>query len=177
MSASRGPLSADDIRRLLPELIAALVERGISQKLTVVGGAALTLTHRPDRGGTRDIDVIDNLRPGTEEVIHELARQHGLPRDWVNSAAQQFVPPVELETVTLFESGSVRVAVLSDPMMLAMKLLAGRVSKDEADIHALLAACGVESSDAAVEIFDAFFHGEQELKPTSRRILEEYFRD
>ncbi len=58
------------------------------------------------------------------------------------------------------DENDVTVLVARAPLLLAMKLYAGRGRRDAADIDRLLEACGVESLAEADELFDRYYPSE-----------------
>jgi hypothetical protein len=77
---TRGPLSADDIRRLFGELASELDAVGQRAEIFLVGGAAIALCF-DGRRATRDLDAIfvptDSVRRAAATVADREAAQQG----------------------------------------------------------------------------------------------------
>ena len=132
----------------------------------MVGGAALSILDQ-DRRSTSDIDAVIVPAGAASEIVAELARDRGLPNDWLNDAARACIPPVgPSDWVEILRRGDVTVAIGSVQMLLAMKLLANRGVRDSDDIAFLLAACNVTSVDEAQSIYETY-HAQDVLSPSA----------
>lgn len=149
-------MTPQQVRELLEELALHLDNAGIAAGIRVVGGAALSLLDR-DRRSTADVDAVIVPAGAAAEIVSTLAREHGLPDDWLNDAALAYIPPVGPEDWTeVIRHGQVSVSIGSVQMLLAMKLLSNRGVRDSDDIAFLLGACQVTSLEDAQEIFEAY---------------------
>lgn len=86
-------LTPDRIEALLTEFIERLGDTDEHYDGVVVGGAALALEAIPNRTATQDVDTFGQLTPGALAIVQDMAEAHDLPRDWLNSNAQQFMSP------------------------------------------------------------------------------------
>ncbi len=75
---------------------------------------------------------------------------------------------------THFAREQVTIRVARAPLLLAMKLLAGRGQRDAWDIDLLLDACAVTSLDDAVALFERYYPTET-MAPRALRQLRERF--
>lgn len=90
-SAERHEFSASEVAELLAELDRRLRRRGVSASVFVVGGAAVAVAGI--RGGrlTEDVDVVTDEQVVLEEASL-LARERGLPENWLNPNARMWMP-------------------------------------------------------------------------------------
>jgi len=145
---SRGllELDADGMRRLLSELDERLKVRGVAASVYLVGGAAMALAY--GRGGvTPDIDAVISHRAVDEEA-RAMAAKHGLAENWLNSAAEGWVPPRPASARRRPTAPGLAVHIAPAEHVLAMKLGALR-RKDRPDIRLLIEQLGL--ADATPE--------------------------
>jgi len=76
-----------DIRALLEDLGKRLDDRGIEARLFLVGGAAMALAYGRDRV-TRDLDAVFVPKAEIYEEAKRMAKDRGLPDDWLNDAVK-----------------------------------------------------------------------------------------
>jgi hypothetical protein len=150
---------------------AELEERGIAAKLYVVGGALMVLSY-DSREATFDVDGDFYPRDVVTEVAEKVARMLDLPSDWLNAAANGFIPVFKSpEWRPLYTFGSLEVLAADDRTMLAMKIRASRGQRDEPDIALLLQRCGVTSTEEAMALYEEYFPEDPAPKRT-RTILD-----
>lgn len=157
------------------DAIAALGEdlkrRGVAAKLFIVGGAVMVLAH-DSRDATMDVDGDFYPRDTVMEAAREIARLRDLPDDWLNAAANGFIPVFKSpEWRPLYRFGSLEVLAADDRTMLAMKIRASRGRRDEPDIAVLLISCGVTTVEQAFALYEEYFP-EDPAPPRARSILE-----
>lgn len=149
-------MTPKEVRDLLEELAKRLDNAGVAAGIRVVGGAALSILDQ-DRRSTSDVDAVIVPAGAATDIVAELAKERGLPDNWLNDAALAYIPPVGPDDwVEVFRRGEVTVAIGSVQMLLAMKLLANRGVRDSDDIEFLLAACNVTSLDDAQAIYETY---------------------
>jgi hypothetical protein len=89
----RYEFSAEQVADLLADPERRLRRRGIAAAVFVVGGAAVAATGvRRDRL-TVDVDAIGPGRVVLEEAA-ALAKERGLPENWLNPNARMWMPPL-----------------------------------------------------------------------------------
>jgi len=149
-------MDRSEIVSALEELSEVLNERGVNARIYVVGGAAMSLAFS-SRYSTED--VVDAYP--TEDVItvaREIAHRRGLPEDWLNLSAKQFIPAFkDPEWRPMSRVGNVEIVAADERAMLAMKMRASRPSRDFEDIKFLLDLCGVSSESDAVSLYNEYF--------------------
>ena len=154
------------IRRLLEELASRAQEAGISARVLVVGGAAISF-HDAHRRLTADVDAFILPDKALDDIADAMARAHDLPSDWINAGALAFLPPVGLEDWhVVIEQGPVAISIASPKLLLAMKLDANRGTRDSTDIEVLLTLCDITSVEEAQEIYERY-HAQGVLTPSA----------
>lgn len=149
-------MTPDEVRVLLEELANRLDEAGVTAGIRVVGGAAISILDQ-DRRSTSDVDAVIVPSGVAADIVAALAKERGLPDNWLNDAALAYIPPVGPDDwVEVLRTGDVTVSIGSVQMLLAMKLLANRGVRDSDDIQFLLAACNVRSLDDAQAIYERY---------------------
>jgi uncharacterized nucleotidyltransferase DUF6036 len=88
---SHWSLDVARVRELLALLDERLQRRGVAASVYVVGGVAVALQAQPRRL-TLDIDAMASDHAVFEEA-EAMAAEDGLPPNWLNSAAQPWLPP------------------------------------------------------------------------------------
>jgi len=155
----------------LREVGAQLERRQIKAKLYVVGGAVMVLAHEA-REATYNVDGDFYPRDVVAEVAANVARARGLPSDWLNVAANGFLPLFKSpDWRPLYQFGSLEIVAADDRTMLAMKIRASRGQRDEPDIALLLQFCGINSVEEAFALYDEYFP-EDPAPSRARAILE-----
>ena len=162
-----GRLSSATQRKLLTELVERLDAKGVETLIYVLGGAAAGLAYYPDGVDRRSSTDIDATFSAGAEVVAEaeaMARERGMRLDWFNRGAEQFLPPTgEPEGRPILERGKVKVVVAPPKFLLAMKLRASRMGRDDEDIAVLIRVCGLKSIEDAKALVDEVYLGEEEI--------------
>jgi hypothetical protein len=118
------------------ELAAA---HGHTLTLIVVGGAALVLRYNA-RLATQDVDAFFVTPPERHETrawAAIVARELGLPADWLNDGAKGFMQGVSYGPL-LIDAPGIQVFQVSSEQLLAMKLSAWRSQQDIDDAGVVL---------------------------------------
>lgn len=149
-----------------------LMRRGVAAKLYIVGGAVMVLAH-DSRDATMDVDGDFYPRDSVKEVAREIALLRDLPEDWLNAAANGFIPVFKSpEWRPLYHFGSLEVLAADDRTMLAMKIRASRGRRGEPDIALLLTSCGVTTVEQAFALYEEYFP--EDPAPSRARSILEY---
>jgi hypothetical protein len=172
----QGPLlGPDEIRELLEVLGARLEERGIEARIFLVGGAAMALAFSTRRI-TRDVDAVFEPKSAIYAEAAALARERGLPEDWLNDGVKGFLPdkvqPVEGQAS--YSARGLHVGIASAEYLFAMKAAAARQETDGEDLRHLAAELGLSSAKQALELVDRFY-GRERLTMKTQLILEDLF--
>ena len=168
-------LEREDLIRGINAVITKLRDAGEPAGIRIVGGAALAIRYF-DRRTTSDVDA--QLFP-EEPILRasaQVAIEQGWAEDWLNSKAATFVPAfsADVEWEVLFQDEIVTVVVASAEALLAMKLKASRLGRDEQDIATLLSICGVSNVEAAEDLMEKYYLGEG-LSDKALRLLTAIF--
>lgn len=150
-----------------------LTNQGIRGQIFVVGGAAMALAYSTRRV-TKDIDAVFEPKVLIDEAASRVAEKLGLPEDWLNDAAQAFMPGADSAARPVPEVRGIEITTASPQYLLAMKLIAWRLGEDDEDIEILLRQCGLRTPQDALDLLhSAYPHREPPAK--TRFFLEELF--
>jgi len=150
-----------------------LESQGIRANIFVVGGAAMAIAY-DTRRSTADVDAVFAPSIEVRRAAELVAQRLGLPDDWLNDGAKAFMPGDDPARVVVFESPHLQVAAASPRYLLAMKLLAARVERDQDDIRTLYALCGFTTADEGLGVVEAAYP-QHLIPPRTRLMLEEMF--
>jgi hypothetical protein len=153
-------LSRQRILDLFAELDQELCATGVRGDVFVVGGAAMTVAYDA-RPSTRDVDGIWHpSREVREAAVRVAARHTDIDDDWLNDGVKGFLPGDDHgERRVVFDSDCLSVAAASPEYMLATKLLASRVGRDEDDVLLLYEMCGLTTSEQGLAIVERYYPG------------------
>ena len=158
----------EDIEELIFLLATRLNTAGISGKISIVGGAALSVAYIPERSATMDIDATYPTDPKVGLVIDQIALERNLPTNWINNDVNAFIP---FETSDMWvhnqKIGEIEIRYGSAQLLLAMKLKADRGNRDRPDIASLITLCGLTTIEESETLYERFHHQEV-LSPTTR---------
>jgi hypothetical protein len=167
-------LTREQIVAALAALNERLAMRDVRAELYLVGGAVMCLVLRA-RPSTEDVDAWFTEPQTVRHAALEVARELGLPDDWLNDAAKAFLPQgAGFERWASFSHLDVSVA--DDRTLLAMKCAAARTAEDANDIRVLATRLGLGSSSEVLDVVLAYYPAER-LPVRSRLLLEELFDD
>jgi hypothetical protein len=136
----------------------------------VVGGAAMAVAF-DTRRSTRDVDAIFAPTAEVRAAARRVAERLHLDADWLNDAAKAIVPGDDPNKTNVFEGKYLQVAAASPRFLLAMKLLASRVERDQDDIRELYRLCGFTTAEEGACPFQPtiFAPSAREYAPKRRR--------
>ena len=162
-----------DLELGLRLVVAELRRRGRPARLRIVGGAALALRYF-ERETTQDIDVaVDLSDEELAEISLSVAHAQGWNTDWLNRAAEKFVPSYgrSVDWITIYDADSVVIQIAPPEVLLAMKLRANRPGRDDDDIKKLMAICRLTTLDDLEDLFAQFYPGDA-LSDRAIRMVE-----
>lgn len=156
--------------------------KGLVLELSMYGGAVFTLVYG-SREATRDVDGLIRPAAAAAPLLAQVAREEGLPPDWLNADVSQFLAPNEEKRPwkgAEFGPG-LRITLPTAAYLLALKLRACRspmpgFAGDEDDIRFLLKRLRPKSLEAVASTFERFFPGDaldERAEALVRRILLE----
>ena len=157
MSLRVSDLDRGEIESALAELADQLTAHNIKAKIYLVGGAVMVLAFHA-RFTTGDIDASIVPTDDVLAVAAQIGERRGLGAEWLNNSASQFIPVFkEPDWRPILKSGNVEIVAADERSMLAMKMRAGRGSRDRLDINFLVKRCGITSVAEALELYEEFF--------------------
>lgn len=166
-------LSRERILSLFAELDAELRQTGTRGDVFIVGGAAMTVAYDA-RPATRDVDGI--WHPAAEvraAAVRVAARHDDIEPEWLNDAVKGFLPATPKgPTTVIYEGDCLTVSVPAPDYLLATKLLASRVGRDEDDIRLLYRLTGLTTVDEGLALIERYYPG-RPIEAKVRFYLEE----
>jgi len=151
------------ITRALRRLGELAHEQKVTLEVSLYGGAVFTLVYG-SRDATKDVDAVVRPSEIARNLALKVAKELGLPEDWLNDQVKQFLAEKEAKrrlNDSEFGEG-LRVSVPTAAYLLAMKLRACRpplpgYSGDYGDIRFLVRKMEITSTEAAEAIHHKFF--------------------
>jgi hypothetical protein len=152
-------LTRERILALFRELDDELRKQETRGDVFIVGGAAMAVAYAA-RPATRDVDAI--WEPSSEvraAAARVAARHDDVPEDWLNDGVKGFLPGQDEDQRVVYEGDFLTVSAASPAYLLATKLLASRVSRDEDDILTLYDVCGFTTVDQGLDLLKSYYPG------------------
>jgi hypothetical protein len=167
-------LTREELIQLLTELGAELHSRGVRGELFIVGGAAMALAFDARRL-TSDVDAVFEPRSVIADAAQTVASRHpGLDSGWLNDAMKGFLPGWDTAQQVILDVAGLRATVPSPEYLLAMKVQASRVDRDEDDITFLANHLGLHTAAAVFDVVERFYPRSQ-LLPKTQFFIEQIF--
>lgn len=152
-------LTRERILELFGELDDELRRSKVRGDVFIVGGAAMAVAYEA-RPATRDIDAIWHPSSEIREAAARIAARHDdLEPDWLNDGVKGFLPGDDTAPRVVYDGEALTVSAASPEYLLATKLLASRVSRDEDDILLLYDLSGLTSVDEGLDIVERYYPG------------------
>ncbi|HEX5417435.1 MAG TPA: hypothetical protein VFZ25_17360 [Chloroflexota bacterium] len=149
-----------------------LDEQSLTGEILLVDGAYMTLIIC-QRETTKDVDAYFAMEAeAIRAAAARVAREEGLPADWLNDAVKVFFY-TQPEATLWLECPGLRVYAPHPSYIFAMKALAGRPA-DIRDLKALRDILGLTSSREALEVIVRYIP-ERLLTPRVQYLIEELF--
>lgn len=166
-------LTRERILGLFAELDAELGQVGTRGDVFIVGGAAMAVAYDA-RPSTRDVDGIWHPSTEVREAAARVAARHDdVDPDWLNDGAKGFLPGDDPgPKPVVYEGEHLTVSAGSTEYLLATKLLASRVSRDEDDILLLYRLCRLTTVEEGLDLLERFYPGRL-IEAKVRFFLEE----
>jgi hypothetical protein len=149
-------LDRDHILEALRALDEELGKSSVRGEVFVVGGAAMTLAYDARRS-TVDVDAVFAPSAAVRAAASRVADRLGFEPDWLNDAAKAFLPGDDPDRIGVYEGTNLSVAAASPRFLLAMKLLASRVERDQDDIRLLYKLCGFTTAKEGIDLVSSAY--------------------
>jgi len=166
-------------RRELLEALAELDEElkilNVRGEVFIVGGAAMAIAY-DTRRATADVDAVFVPSSEVRTAASRVAERLSLEPDWLNDGAKAFLPGEDLNQIGVYEGQNLSVAAASPQYLLAMKLMASRVERDQDDIRELYALCDLTTVEQGLDLL-ASYYPEHLIPPRVQFLLQEMFPD
>ena len=153
-------LTKNDILTYIELINEKLAMQDMFGEINICGGAAMTLVYDA-RESTYDIDALYKPKDTMVGIIAEIAKEHGLGRQWLNDDVAMFTNDLEeLTSSTYLKLSNLTVEVVDAKYLLAMKLLAAREdSQDLHDASILINHMQIKSVDELHSLIDSYYKG------------------
>ncbi len=157
MTTPSASLDREQLIALLTELGALLDEHGTAGELFAVGGAAMALAYDARRL-TNDVDAVFEPKLIIYQAAETIASRHPeLHPGWLNDSMKGFLPGEDTHPHLILEVPGLRVSVPSTDYLLAMKVLASRIDRDDDDIRYLAHQLGLTTADEVLDVAAQFY--------------------
>lgn len=164
----------EELVQLLTELGTELDSRGIRGELFVVEGATMSLAI-DSRRLTTNVDAVFEPKAVIADAARVVASRHAeLDDDWINDAMKAFLPGTDTAQQVILDVPGVRVTVPSPKYLLATKIRASHIDRDEDDITFLANIIGLRTADAVLDVVDRFYPRTQ-LPPKIQFFIQQMF--
>lgn len=149
-------MTKNEILTAFKKLNAGLESEGSKAEICIVGGAVMCLVFNA-RDQTKDVDAIFHPKAKVYELAKRVAKEQGLPEDWLNDSAKAYINH-KIEQVEVLNLSHLKIFAPSAKYMLAMKCLAARVgTKDEGDIEFLIKHLRLKKASDVMNIVASFY--------------------
>jgi hypothetical protein len=170
-------MDRDEIEANLRALGSRLAARDLTGEILLLGGAYMTLVIR-NREATKDIDAYFASDPSAiRTAAAEVARERGLPPDWLNDAVKGFIHRQPDRTDRWASYAGLNVYTPNAEYIFAMKAEAGRSgSSDFDDLVALRDHLGLTELAQALAIVEKYVPASR-LSAKTKLTLETLFEE
>jgi hypothetical protein len=166
-------LGRRELLHALEELDQELGILDVRGEVFIVGGEAMAIAF-DTRRATADIDAV--FVPSSEVLTaaSRVAEKLNLEPDWLNDGAKAFMPGEDKNQIGVYEGQHLSVAAASPEYLLAMKLMASRVERDQDDIRELYKLCGFTTAEQGLDLLVSYYP-EHLILPRVQFLLQEMF--
>ena len=166
-------LGRPELLRALEELDEELGVLNVRGEVFIVGGAAMAIAY-DTRRATADVDAV--FVPSCEVLTaaSRVAEKLNLEPDWLNHGAKAFMPGEDENRIGVYEGKHLSVAAAPPQYLLAMKLMASRVERDQDDIRELYRLCGLTTAGQGLDLLTSYYP-EHLILPRVQFLLQEMF--
>jgi hypothetical protein len=97
-----------------------------------------------------------------------------LESEWPSDGAKAFLPGEDKDRIGVYEGQHLSVAAASPQYLLAMKLMASRVERDQDDIRELYKLCGLTTAEQGLDLLVSYYP-ERQILARVHFLLQEMF--
>lgn len=166
-------LGRRELLEALAELDEELGKLDVRGEVFVVGGAAMAIAY-DTRRATADVDAVFIPSSEVRTAASRVAERLNLEPDWLNDGAKAFLPGEDENRIGVYEGQHLSVAAASPQYLLAMKLMASRVERDQDDIRELYKLCGLTTPEQGLQLLTSYYP-EHLILPRVQLLLQEMF--
>ena len=149
-------LTTETILKLFNALNDKLAAKEVIGEVGICGGAVMCLVFKA-REATKDVDGIFEPTQEIRDASAAVAKEMGVPLDWLNDAAKGYflsTPPV----VDVLNLSNLRVWAPTAQYMLAMKCTSARFdSHDADDMKFLIDHLGLKQPEDVLKLVESFY--------------------
>lgn len=161
-----------EIIECLNALNEKLHQQDVRGEICLYGGAVMCVVYDA-RPSTKDVDAVFHPAEIVREAARGIAREYGLPDDWLNDGVKGFL--VDHPKKVFLNLSHLSVMAADAEYMLAMKSLSARIDgTDGSDIRFLIGELGISSINEVFGIIDKYYP-RRIVKPATQFFLEEIF--
>jgi hypothetical protein len=166
-------LGRRELLHALEELDQELGVLNVRGEVFIVGGAAMAIAY-DTRRATSDVDAVFVPSSEVRTAASRVAEKLNLEPDWLNDGAKAFLPGEDKDRIGVYEGQHLSVAAASPQYLLAMKLMASRVERDQDDIRELYKLCGLTTAEQGLDLLVSYYP-ERQILPRVPFLLQEMF--
>ncbi|MGC2174978.1 MAG: DUF6036 family nucleotidyltransferase [Acidimicrobiales bacterium] len=166
-------LGRRELLEALGELDEELKILNVRGEVFIVGGAAMAIAY-DTRRSTADVDAVFVPSSEVRTAASRVAERMNLEPDWLNDGAKSFLPGEDENQIGVYEGQHLSVAAASPQYLLAMKLMASRVERDQDDIRELYKLCGLTTAEQGLDLLVSYYPSHRIL-PRVQFLLQEMF--
>ncbi len=166
-------LGRRELLEALVELDEELKNLNVRGEVFIVGGAAMAIAY-DTRRATADVDAVFMPSNEVRTAASRVAKRLNLEPDWLNDSAKAFLPGEDENQIGVYEGQHLSVAAASPQYLLAMKLMASRVERDQDDIRELYKLCGLTTAEQGLDLLTSYYP-EHLILPRVHFFLQEMF--
>jgi hypothetical protein len=167
-------MTQEEILQAFHALDDEFAREGVKGEVGVVGGAAMVLAFNA-RESTRDVDAIFAPSSKVRAAAGRVASALNLPADWLNDAAQGYMPTDTQPRSVLLDLPHLSVWSPPPAYLLAMKAIAARFdSNDASDLRTLIHHLGLHRVEQVLEVVERYYPRNQ-IPAKTQFFLEEVF--
>jgi uncharacterized nucleotidyltransferase DUF6036 len=166
-------LGRQELLHALEELDQELSRLNVRGEVFIVGGAAMAIAYNTRRS-TSDVDAVFVPSSEVRTAAARVAQKLNLEPDWLNDGAKAFLPGEDKDRIGVYEGQHLSVAAASPQYLLAMKLMASRVERDQDDIRELYQLCGLTTAAQGLDLLESYYP-ERQILPRVQFLLQEMF--